>query len=310
MDKIDRFGDLAVFVRVAALGSFSQAAKELDISTSHASRAVQRVEARVGARLMNRTTRRVVLTEAGRALQGRAGALLDELVEAETAVADQGGEPHGTLRVTMPVQFGIRYVAPIAAAFAERHPNVGFELMLDDRRVDLIAEGFDLAVRIGLLADSSLIARRLGHSRSLIVASDAYLAKHGTPSEPRELVDHQGLQYTHVGPTWKFGEPGNEINVRVPGRFAGNSGEALMTAAIAGLGIARLPDAIAADSVRAGKLRRILVPWESNFPISAVYPPGRHLSPKLRRFVDFLAEGLAPAPWLACGEPKGGESTA
>jgi DNA-binding transcriptional LysR family regulator len=305
MEKIDKYGDLAIFVKVADSGGFSAAARDLGISTSHASRAIQRLENRVGARLMNRTTRRIVLTEAGHALQERARGLIAELDEAETAVTDHGGTPRGTLRVTMPIHFGVRFVAPLAVEFAQLHPGLSFDLSLNDRLVDVIAEGFDLAVRIGVLADSALIARRLGVTRSLTVASEGYLDRYGTPAHPAELVHHRALVYAHEagGPTWRFLGLDGEVTVRVNGPFAANNGEALRVAAIAGIGIARLPDAIAVDDVRAGHLTRILADWEHDLPIAAVYPPGRHLSPKVRQFTDFLAERLASAPWLSC--PKG-----
>lgn len=304
MSNIDRYADLAIFVKVAEAGGFSAAAKPLGISTSHASRAVARLENRLGARLMNRTTRRVALTEAGRALLERASALLGEIDELEGAVSDQGGEPRGSLRVTLPVHFGLRYVAPLAAEFARQHPAVNLQLSFEDRRVDLLGEGYDLAVRVGALSDSSLIARRLGRSRGLTVAAPSYLKERGVPEHPRDLLGHEALLYAYEpsGPGWRFSGPDGELTVRVTGRFLANNGDALATAAIAGLGVARLPDALAAEAVQRGLLTRVLIPWESDLPISAVYPPGRHLSPKVRAFVDYLAAGLAPAPWLACSE--------
>lgn len=302
MTTIERYGDLAVFVRVVDLGSFTRAAKDLGMSTSQASRAVARLEDRLGTRLLHRTTRRLSSTEAGRALHERAGALLAELDEVEGALRDHGGAVRGTLRVTMPIQFGIRFIAPLAAQFAERYPDIRFDLSYDDRRVDLVAEGFDLAIRAASLADSALMARKLGRTRSLTVASPDFLARHGTPEHPRELAALPALLYAHHGAPvpWRFRGPDGETLVKPSGRFVANNVEGLLAVAVAGAGVARLPDAIAARELRQGQLVRILAAWEDEVPIWAVYPPGKHLSPKVRTFVDFLVEALAAEPWLQC----------
>lgn len=299
---LDRYGDLATFVRVVDAGSFTAAAKDLGVSTSQVSRAIARLEDRLATRLLHRTTRRLSLTEAGRALHERAGALLSELDDVEGALRDHGGAVRGTIRLTMPIHFGIRYVAPLAAQFAQQYPDVRFDLSFDDRRVDLIAEGYDLAIRVANLSDSTLLARRLGRTRTLTVASPAYLETRGTPLHPRELVGWDALVYSHdAAPSaWRFRGADGETVVKVSNRFVANNLEGLMAAAVAGLGVARVPDAIAAPDVRAGLLVRVLAAWEDEIPVWAVYPPGRHLSPKVRTFVDFLVASLASEPWMQC----------
>jgi DNA-binding transcriptional LysR family regulator len=276
----------------------------MGLSTSHVSRAIARVEDRLGARLFNRTTRRIVLTDVGRSLLERTAPHLEQLDEAEAHVTDRGDEPRGRIRVTVPVQFGTRYVAPLVGRFAARYPNLAIELCFDDQRVDLVAQAFDVAVRVGRMTDSSLLARKLGQSRNMALASAAYLSTHGIPRHPRDLTSHEALVYSYqsTGPVWRFTGPDGEHSVRVDGRFTANNAEGLLAAAVAGVGIARLPDAVAADKVRTGQLLRILVPWETTLPVSAVYPAGPHQPQKVRCFVDFLAEELAPAPWLVATE--------
>lgn len=296
MARLDRPRDLRIFAAVADLGGFGRAGAALDISTSQASRAVKRLEDELGTRLLNRTTRQVALTDAGQALLERIGPLLDELDEAAEAVQAATGEPRGTLRVSLPVHFGLRFVAPVAAEYAAAHPHVGLELAFEDRRIDLVAEGFHLAVRIGPLLDSSLLARRLGTTRALTVASPAYLARRGTPEHPRELAAHDVLRYLQhdAGTTLRFGE----TTVRVAGRLASNHGQALREAAVRGLGIVSVPDFLVADELREGRLVRVLEEWESQLPITALHPHGRHVAPKVRVFVDLLVERLAEAPWF------------
>ena len=307
---LDRYGDLATFVRVVDAGSFTQAAKDLGVSTSQVSRSIARLEDRLATRLLHRTTRRLSLTEAGRALHERAGALLSELDDVEGALRDHGGAVRGTLRQTMPIHFGIRYVAPLTAKFAELYPDIRFDLSFDDRRVDLIAEGYDLAIRVANLSDSSLLARRLGRTRLLTVAAPSYLASRGVPTHPADLAGWDALVYSHdAAPScWRVHGPDGEATVKVDNRFLANNLEGLMAAAIAGLGVARVPDAIATPEVRAGLLTRVLAEWEDEVPVWAVYPPGRHLSPKVRTFVDFLVEGLASEPWMQCTKREHAES--
>lgn len=302
----DRWSSVEIFVRVVATGSFTSAATALGISRSQASRGVQTLEDRLGARLLHRTTRSVALTDAGAAFYERASRLLGDLDEAEALVTNLQAEPRGTLRVSVPMSFGVRYLAPAFAAFLRGHPDLTIEASYTDRRVDLLEEGVDLAVRVGLLEDSSLIARRLAPTTRRVVASPAYLAARGTPTRPEELRDHSALLYTlqTSGPTWLFQGPEGEVGVRVTGRLVTNSGEALLEAARAGLGLAMLPDFLVADDLASGALVSVLDPWaHRGLAIWALYPPGRHLAPKVRRFVDFLAKRFETCPPWAHGQP-------
>jgi DNA-binding transcriptional LysR family regulator len=201
----------------------------------------------------------------------------------------------GTLRASLPVVFGLRYIAPAAAEFASRHPHLSMELSFEDRRVDLVQEGFDVAVRISAMTDSSLIARKLGATRGRLVASPAYLASRGAPQHPRDLAAYDVLLYTlGSDPVWTFLRGTDEVHVRVRGRFAANNGDALRHAALCGLGFTRAPDFVVDEDIAAGRLVPVLPEWDASLPIYAVWPAGRHLSMRVRAFVDFLASRKCP----------------
>lgn len=297
-EDIDRYRDLAIFVKVVDLGGFTAAARATAVSTSQASRSVARLEDRLGVQLLTRTTRRLSVTQAGRALHERASVLLADLAEAESAVRDREGAVLGTVRVTAPVGFGVRFLSPLVARFATQHPGVRFDLLLDDRRVDIVAEGFDIAVRAGPLADSTLVARRVGSTHVFTVASPAWLERWGTPEEPAQLSGRDGLFHASGAGTWRYVKGAREVTVRLVPRVVSNNIDGLIAAAVAGIGVARLPDAVCAEEIVAGRLVRFLREWEDEFAISIVYPPGRHLSPRVRRFVDFLHENLKEGNWL------------
>lgn len=303
METIEQYGDLAVFVKVADAGGFSVAARALGISTSQASRLVSRLEERLGARLLNRTTRRVALTEAGRNLHERASRALAELQDAQRATRDEPGALRGTLRITMPVNFGVRYVMPLVASFSVQHPGVRFELSLDDRRQDIIGEGFDIAVRAGSVPDSSLRARRLGCTSLFSVASPAYLARAGVPQHPSELGDHEVLVAGRdaTATLLRFVRGDEEVAVRVTPRIFTGNVEALLPCVLAGLGIARLPDAICGDDLRAGRVVRVLAEWDARMGVYALSPPGPQTPPKVKAFLEHLVAGLSHEPWV--GEP-------
>jgi DNA-binding transcriptional LysR family regulator len=292
---------IEVFVKVVDEESFSGAARALEVSKSHVSKQISRLEDRLGARLLHRTTRQVTLTDIGRAFYERSARILADVEEAELAVAELQTAPRGLLRMAAPMAFGFTYLAPLVAEFMTHHADLSVDLQLGDRLVDMVDEGFDLAVRIGRLANSSLIARRLAGIHMLTVASPAYLAERGEPRHPRELAHHRCLMYTNTAQPalWSFTGPDGDTEVRVDGPLRANNGEALCHGAAAGLGIVRLPDWIAADALRAGTLVPILTDWcDRRGGIHAVYPHNRHLSPKVRLMVDFLAERFAGVlPW-------------
>lgn len=297
---MDRLSAMRVFAQVAESGSFAAAADKLAISTSAASRHVADLEAHLKTRLLNRTTRRVSLTETGRAFYGRCVQLLADLEEAEQEAARAAVVPRGTVRLTTPVNFGVRQVAPAIAGFMAQHPEVRFDVSLSDRVVDLVEEGFDLAVRIGSPGSENLVARKLGETRLVPCASPAYLAAHGAPATPEGLASHNCFTYEYVSPRnlWRFRGPnGEERTVRVSGNLHSNNGDLLAEVAARDAGIVFEPAFIVGPDVRAGRLVPLLQDFESlPMPIYAMYPSRKHLSAKVRLFVDFLAGSLAGSP--------------
>ena len=291
---------LSVFVRIAETGSFSAAARDLGISKSAASKKVAALEERLGARLFNRTTRRLSLTEVGAAFLERAQRILMELEEAEAAVSMLTAEPRGTLRVNAPMSFGTLHVAPALPGFMAKFPDLVVSMDLNDRRVDLVEEGYDLALRIADLPDSSLIARRLVPVRQVVCASPDYWGRRGTPVLPRDLTGHNCLIYTYLSSVneWRFRDGDQPFSVRIDGTLRANNGDVLRQAAVAGLGVYLGPTFIVGEDLRAGRLVAVLESFaEDALSVYAVYPHRRHLSAKVRAFVDYLAGYLGPQPY-------------
>jgi len=286
-----------VFAKVVEQGGFARAADRLQMSTSAVSRRVSELEARLDVRLLNRTTRRLSLTESGRAFYERCVQLLADLEEAEQAVTAAAIVPRGTLKLTCATTFGIRHLSPAIAEFAQRHPQLRFEVELSDHAVDIVDEGIDLAVRIGNIGSQALIGRRIGTMALVVCASPAYLARHGTPATPEELVRHACLtyEYSPVPNVWRFDDAqGVEHSVKIAGPAHSNNGRMLVGLAVAGLGVACEPDFIVAPEIRSGRLVLLLPAYrQPSSDIYAVYPSRRHLSAKVRAFVDFLAERFA-----------------
>ena len=298
---MDTTTEMAVFVKVVESGGFSAAARELNMPKSTVSRYVSRLEDRLGVRLLNRTTRSLRPTELGAAYFERVARIVQEISEAEAAVTNMQVEPRGTLRVSAPLSFGYPFISRIFAEFLEAWPDVTLDVDLTDRVVDIIDEGFDLAIRIGRLRDSSLIARRLAATDRVVVGSPAYLEAHGTPEVPDDLRQHECLLYAYEATTasWRLGP---DLSVPVKGRLVSNNGDVLAAAAAEGLGLALLPSFIVGRSLHRGELVRVLEPytsWEAG--VYAVYPHSRHLSTKVRAFVDHLVDAFSPeAPWERC----------
>ena len=298
---MDRFADMQMFVSVVEAGNISAAAERLNLAKSAVSRRLAELETRLGVSLIHRTTRRLNLTDSGHAYYARCVAILADVEEAESAVSQAHAALRGTLKVALPLAFGLLHLAPLIQAFMTAHPDVRFELDFNDRQIDLMQEGFDLAIRIATLEDSSLIARRLAPIRHVVCASPDYLAQHGTPQSAADLVHHACLAYSNVRDPglWRFrganGEPGQ---VRVPVRLAASSGEFLMRAAIAGEGLVQLPSFYVHETLRTGQLLPLLTDhvWPE-LAAYAVYPPTRHLSSRVRAFIDFLADRLAGQPY-------------
>jgi DNA-binding transcriptional LysR family regulator len=294
---MDRFAAMQVFARVVEHGSFAKAAERLTISTSACSRHLADLEAHLDVRLLNRTTRRLSLTESGQAFYERCVEVLADLAEAEQAATTSAARPRGTLRLTCGISFGVRHVAGLVGAFVARHPEVRFDVQLSDRFVDLVEEGFDLALRIGESPTQNLIARKLGETRLVACAAPVYLREHGAPETPADLAQHACLTYEYLPQrgTWRFQDPaGGEHAVRVTGPVHANNGDLLAAAAAEGIGIAMEPDFIVAADLAAGRLVRVLAEYApAPAGVYAVYPSRRHLSAKVRAFVDFLAERFA-----------------
>lgn len=304
---VDRLQAMNVFVKVVEQGSFARAAERLTMSTSAVSRYVADLEAHLDTRLLNRTTRRISLTESGHAYHERALQLLADLEEAESIAGSSTARPRGTIRLTCSINFGVKHLAPAMGLFQATHPEVLFDISVSDRFVDLVEEGMDLAVRIGELGNANLIARKIGQMQLMPCASPAYLKQHGTPRHPSELANHNCLTYEYapVKNQWLFRERkpaksarasagGEEVRVRVSGSVHGNNGELLAAVAAQGVGITFEPDFIVHPFIESGQLVPILKNWlPPPSPIYAVYPSRRHLSAKVRSFVDFLAAHFA-----------------
>lgn len=294
---------MAVFARVVEENGFTQAAQRLGLSKSAVSKHVSQLEDRVGARLLQRTTRRISLTDVGAAFYERCARILAEVQEAELAVSRLQSAPRGTLRLSAPMSFGRSHLAPAIAEFLQRYPELHIEMDMSDRVVDLVDEGYDLAVRIARLTDSSLIARRLCAAPRVICASPAYLAAHGAPQRPEDLTSHNCLLYSYLstGDTWYFPtHDGEDTAVHVTGNLRANNGDVLLEGAMAGLGIAAAPAFMAEPALADGRLVEILKPYRHfGAAVHAVYPHNRHLSVKVRAFIDFLAERFAADPWSA-----------
>jgi DNA-binding transcriptional LysR family regulator len=298
---VDRFSALTAFARVVEAGSFARAAGRLGVSVSSVSRQVADLETHLGARLLNRTTRRLSLTETGQSFYERCVQLLADLEEAEVAVTAASIVPRGTLRLTCSATFGARHLAPAIAAFAARHTQVRFDVELSERTVDLVDEGFDLAVRIGPTGSQNLVGRKIGATRLVCCAAPSYLERHGEPLVPEDLATHVCLTYEYLPNknVWLFRDPGGaERPVRIAGALNANSGRFLEAMAAEGVGISREPDFIVGPDVRAGRLKPILRGFEPPpMNIYVVYPSRRHLSAKVRAFADFLVEHFATAQW-------------
>ena len=307
---------IRLFTAAVDAGSFSEVGRRLAMAPSSVSRQVAALEDSVGAQLIHRTTRKLSLTEAGRLYFERVSRILAELDEASAAVSHLEESPRGVLHINGPTAFGVRHIAPALPDFLDRFPEVRVELTLTDNFVDLLEVGADIAVRVGELEDSSLIARRLAPNRRILCASPGYLARAGTPECPEDLGAHNCLIYTrhHGNVNWNLGGPDGVVEVRVGGNLRTNNTEAVHAAALGGLGIALLPSWLVGQEVQAGRLVAVLAgyrasPGALDTGIHALYPANRHLSTKVRAFVDFLVERYGPRPYWE-DPPAGGAGAA
>lgn len=294
---MNKFLQMQSFTAVAEAGSFVGAAEALGLSKAAVSRHVSELEDRLGVRLLQRTTRRQSLTEEGQIFLSRSQELLSNLAEAEDELSSHGNSAQGLLRVNAPVSFGIRKLAPLWGAFQQNFPKTRLEISLADRQVDLVEEGYDVAVRIGKLADSTLISRRLAEVRIILCASPTYLASTGHPAHPDELARHRTIGYSYWthGNLWSFTGPSGTQTVRVNPSLMSNNGETCTAAAIEHQGITMQPDFLIAEELQAGRLVELLPDYRiGTAGVHAIYPSRKHVTPKVRALVRFLATALNP----------------
>ena len=290
MDRIDA---MQAFVAVADLQGFAPAARKLALSPSAVTRLIAGLEDRLGARLLQRTTRKVALTDAGARYLERARRILADLEEAEDSVESERTRPGGRLVVSAPIGFGRLHVSPVVSAYLKRFPEVGADLRLSDRMINLVEDGVDLAVRIGHLPDSSLVARHIGEMRRIVVASTGYLKARGEPKRPEEIAAHDTIQFGAMtaSPDWRFVEDGREVRISPVPRFSSNSADAAIQYAEQDGGLTRVLFYQAAASLKAGRLKIVLAKYEQPpLPIHIVYPTSRLLSAKVRTFIDLVTE--------------------
>jgi DNA-binding transcriptional LysR family regulator len=299
---MDRFQEMRTFVAVVEAGSFVRAAETLRLSKTATSRLVGDLEARLGVRLLNRTTRRLSLTQEGEVFLDRSRDALAVVEEAEAEVSARSGEAVGRLRVNVPFSFGVLHLAPLWPQFMARHPEVELEVALADRLVDLVDEGYDLAVRIARLPSSSLVSRRLAATRLVVCASPEYLRLHGAPAHPAELARHAVISYTllAMGEQWEFVGPDGPVVARVVPRLRSNSGDTCVAAALHHQGIVLQPSFLVGEALRSGALVEVMPAWRSiELGLYAVYPSRKHVAPKVRVLIDFLVDAFRRPGWPA-----------
>ncbi len=296
---MDRVSSMQIFVQVVEAGGFTAAAGRTGLSRAAVSKSVMQLEEHLGARLLNRTTRRVSLSEIGRVYYERCKAILSDIEEAESIAGELTTQPRGTLHINAPMSFGVMHFASAIARYSQQCPQVQVSLSLTDRFVDVVSEGFDVVIRISELADSSLVARKIAPCRRVLCASPEYLNRHGFPMVPQDLAIHRCLFYTNLptADTWVLTGPHGVETVRVSGPICADNGEVLATAAVAGLGIALEPTFIVGSHIRAGRLQVVLAEYcPPEIAIYALYPSRRYLSAKVRTFVDFLSGYFRKTP--------------
>ena len=303
MQRLPDLEAWAIFAKVADTGSFARAAQALQLSQATVSKAITRLETRIGTQLLHRTSRKVALTAAGQQAVARASRLLEEGEAVEADILDRSTALRGVIRLAAPMSFGVSRLAPLLPGFMAQHPDVELDLHLSDAQVDVVGDRFDLALRISTLADSSLRARRLCTVRLQVVAAPAYFAAHGKPTHPRELAQHRGFQYANArsGSAWRFRHPQHgEFAQTVPAVLHANNAEVFDAALRAGLGIALQPEFLVQDALQQGVLETALDDWQvPALVLSVVTPPGLHRPARVQALIDYLAASLVQEPWVS-----------
>ncbi|HWP10268.1 MAG TPA: LysR family transcriptional regulator [Ramlibacter sp.] len=297
---MDKFQEMRVFAGVVEAGSFVGASDSLEMSKPAVSRYVADLETRLGVRLLHRTTRKLSLTEEGEVFYSRCKELLANIEEAEAEISSRSGQATGLLKVSAPVSFGLLHLAPLWAEFMARHSSVMLDVTLSDRMVDLVEEGFDLAVRIARLPSSSLISRKLSSTRIILCASPAYLKAHGTPRHPSELAGHSVVAYSLLttGEAWEFEGPDGRVAVKVEPRMRTNSGDTCRAVALRHQGLIIQPSFLVGEDLQSGALVEVMPEYRSlDFGVYAVYPTRKHVLPKVRLLIDYLVEAFKAKRW-------------
>ncbi len=297
---MDKFQEMQAFTAVVDAGSFVGAADAMGLSKAAVSRQIADLESRLAVRLLHRTTRKLSLTDEGEVFYARCRELLGELAEAEAELSARSGQAVGALKVSAPVSFGLLYLAPVWAGFMAAQPQVKLDVTLSDRMVDLVDEGFDIAVRVARLPSSSLVSRKLSSTRMVLCASPEYLQRHGTPQHPSELAQHHVLAYTLManGDTWDFSGPNGAVSVKVMPRMHSNSGDTCVAAALGHQGLVLQPTFLIADALRSGALVEVMPQYRAlDLGIYALYPTRKHVVPKVRLLIDHLVQAFEQKAW-------------
>lgn len=295
---MNRWDSAAIFVAVIDEGSFTAAAEKLGNSKAHISRQVSLLEKRLGIQLITRSTRRLVITETGRAYYERCKDIINQLTEVESSIIDQNEKPTGTLKITVAGAFGELYIAPCAADFMKLYPDLHIDINFNNRLVDIVSEGYDIAIRAGVMKDSSLVSRKIARRRLIVCASRDYLDRAGKPQKITELRSHNCLVGTLS--SWRFREEQNKhVDLKIDGNWHSNNGYALLAAARKGLGLVQLPEFYVFDDINSGRLIPVLEKFEpSDTGVWALYPSSKHLSPKIRLFIDHLVSNFKAVDYL------------
>lgn len=299
---MDKFLEMKVFASVVDEGSFVGATERLQMSKAAVSRYVSELEGRLSVRLLNRTTRRLSMTPEGEVFYARCKTLLELLDEAESELTSKAGEAQGTVKINVPVTFGNMHLAPLWGAFIERHPKVELDVVLSDRVVDLVDEGFDLAIRIARLPSSTLISRKLASTRMVLCATPRYVRKHGKPKAPADLAHHKVLAYTYLATKdeWEFEGPDGRVTIKTRPAMYSNSGDTCRAVALSHQGVILQPTFLIGEDLRSGALVELMPGYQSlELGIYAVYPSRKHMLPKARLLIDYLVEAFRKPAWPA-----------